>query len=246
MQQPSRRSILRSRPPPPPPPLPPPPIDALRAPVAILGGERGRQKEGSVGTGWPRGVLRVRLRGLGSAAPSVTAARRRPCSPRPPRSGRALSPPSFSPVPPRPLPLRLLVPGPGSVRRAVGRPGGRARRGWRWRSGFPRCSSPAPSSCAPSTCLPLPGGRDGRYQPPNPALQSCFFFFLFFFSSTLFSPLLLNTVRVLFIRRVCVSTIKLHQLSPVFSVFRFSVSVLPKVSVLLAPILSRICVIWRL
>lgn len=51
MQQPSRRSILRSRPPPPPPPLPPPPIDALRAPVAILGGERGRQKEGPVGTG---------------------------------------------------------------------------------------------------------------------------------------------------------------------------------------------------
>ncbi|XP_051489335.1 cleavage stimulation factor subunit 1 isoform X1 [Apus apus] len=47
MQQPSRRSILRSRPPPPPPPLPPPPIDALRAPVAILGGERGRQKEGT-------------------------------------------------------------------------------------------------------------------------------------------------------------------------------------------------------
>lgn len=123
MQQPSRRSILRSRPPPPPPPLPPPPIDALRAPVAILGGERGRQKEGSVGTGWPRAVLRVRLRGLGSAAPSVTAARRRPCSLCPPRSGRALSPPSFSPVPPRPLPLRLLVPGPGSVRRAVGRPG---------------------------------------------------------------------------------------------------------------------------
>lgn len=51
MQQPSRRSVLRARPPPPPPPLPPPPIDALRAPVAILGAERGRQKEGSVGTG---------------------------------------------------------------------------------------------------------------------------------------------------------------------------------------------------
>lgn len=81
MQQPSRRSILRSRPPPPPPPLPPPPIDALRAPVAILGGERGRQKEGSVGTGRPRAALRVRLRGLGSAAPSLTAARRRPRSP---------------------------------------------------------------------------------------------------------------------------------------------------------------------
>ncbi|XP_032560721.1 cleavage stimulation factor subunit 1 isoform X2 [Chiroxiphia lanceolata] len=45
MQPPSRRSVLRARPPPPLPP--PPPLDALRAPAAILGAERGRQKEGS-------------------------------------------------------------------------------------------------------------------------------------------------------------------------------------------------------
>lgn len=113
MQQPSRRSVLRSRPPPPPPPLPPPPIDALRAPAAILGAERGRQKEGSVGTAAAplrAGLgLRAPRRALPAAAAAAARGRRSRPQPLPPaRCGRRApakqSPPSFSPAAPRPRP----------------------------------------------------------------------------------------------------------------------------------------------
>lgn len=149
----------------------------------------------------------------------------------------------IQPRSPTPPPAPVVGPRAGQRPEGVGAagPGGAGAGARAFRIARPPLRPPAPR---PPACRCQQGAM-GATNPITP-LSKAAFFFPFFFFSTLFSPLLLNTVRVLFIRRVCVSTIKLHQLSPVFSVFRFSVSVLPKVSVLLAPILSRICVIWRL